>query len=60
MATYKLESVKGDRIIQADSLEDAIRAAIQMEEELQPAFGIGIKRSGFYVANVENGRAEIG
>lgn len=40
--SYKLVSVKGNRIVQGGSLEDAIQAAKRMEQQLQPAFGVTI------------------
>lgn len=42
MATYTLTSTKGDSTIEG-TLAEAFRAAITMEEELQPSYGVTIE-----------------
>lgn len=45
MSTYTLTSTKGSKTIDGD-LADAFRAAIAMEADLQPAYGITIDGDG--------------
>ena len=58
MKTYKLISVKGTRQI-TGTKKDAIAAAIAMEEELRPSFGVTIEdNKGNTIAEVTDGKIE--
>lgn len=53
--TYNLISVKGDREF-TGTREEAIAAAIAMEEELQPSFGVTVEdAAGETVAEIRDG-----
>ena len=55
---YRLISAKGCRTIVATKRE-AIKAAIMMEEQLQPAFGVCVENeSGSTVTTVKDGKVE--
>lgn len=52
---YRLISVKGNRTVTGD-LAAATRAAIEMEAELQPAYGVTIETAdGDTVAEIRDG-----
>jgi hypothetical protein len=51
---YKLISTKGIRTVTGTEAE-AVQAAIAMEKELQPAFGITIELDGVTVCEVRDG-----
>lgn len=60
MKTYELSSMMGKKIIKAENLEAAIKAAKEMDRNLRPAFGIDIfDESGSKLANVEDGKVEL-
>lgn len=53
--TYQLISVKGNRQFEGTKAE-AIEAAIAMEEELQPAYGVTVEHAdGTIVAEIRDG-----
>ena len=52
--TYTLVTVKGRREINGD-LMAALDAALDMEEELQPAYGVTVTRDGETIAEVRDG-----
>ena len=52
--TYQLISTKGNRTVDGDEAA-AIAAAVAMEEELQPAFGVTVALDGETVAEVADG-----
>lgn len=58
MTTYTINSIKGSRTIDGTQA-DAIAAAIAMEEELQPAFGVTVELDGETVAEIRDGVADI-
>lgn len=55
--TYTLTSVKGGREVRGTLLA-AIEAAIAMEANLQPAFGLTVSRDGEIVAEVIDGAVD--
>jgi hypothetical protein len=56
---YTLISTKETRVIEAASESDAIKAAIKMEQELQPAWGVTVEDSdGDTVAEIRDGKWE--
>ena len=52
--TYSLVSVKATRTF-TGAEADAIAAAIAMEEELQPAFGVSVECDGVPIAEIRDG-----
>lgn len=54
---YKLISTKGTRTITA-TMHEAIQAAIAMEAELQPSFGVTVELDGSTVAEVRDGEVD--
>lgn len=55
MTTYTLTSAKGHRTI-AGTQAEAIAAAIEMDDELQPAYGVTIEDAdGETVAEIRDG-----
>lgn len=52
--TYKLLSTKGDREVEG-TRADAIAAAIAMEADLQPAYGVTVEIDGETVAEIRDG-----
>ena len=52
--TYKLISTKGEREVEGTQ-EEAIAAAIAMDGELQPAYGVTVELDGETVAEIEDG-----
>lgn len=54
---YKLISTKGTRTITGTEHE-AIQAAIAMESELQPSFGVTVELDGATVAEIRDGEVE--
>jgi hypothetical protein len=58
MATYRLISVKGTETYEG-TREEAIAAAIDMEERLRPAFGVTVEdTAGETVAEIRGGVVE--
>jgi len=55
--TYTLISVKGTRTMEGTETE-AIAAAIAMEAELQPAFGVTVELDGETVAEICDGKLD--
>jgi hypothetical protein len=56
--TYRLISAKGTRTVEG-TLEEAIAAAVRMEAELQPAYGVTVETAaGETVAEVRDGIVE--
>jgi len=51
---YKLISTKGTRKFNGTHAQ-AIEAAIAMEDELQPAYGVTVEMDGETIAEIENG-----
>lgn len=58
MSTYTLTSTKGSRDVTGD-LHAAIQAALEMEEELQPAYGVTVMLGEQEVAEVRDGSVEL-
>lgn len=58
MSTYELSSVKGGRMVEG-GLADAMRAAVALEAELQPAYGVTIGADGSTIATVANGAHDL-
>lgn len=58
MSTYKLISTKGEQTF-AGNLHSAIQAAIQMEQQLQPAYGVTVELRGETVAEIRDGNVEL-
>jgi len=55
MSMYKLISTKGTRTVEGTH-DDAIRAAIKMERELMPLFGVSVEdEAGDTVAEIRDG-----
>ena len=53
--TYRLISTKGTETI-SGTYDEAIAAAIEMEQRLQPSFGISVEDEfGITVAEIQNG-----
>ena len=56
MTTFALNSCKGNKAVECESLGEAIAHAIQMEAELQPAFGVVVEDTdGKTVAHIVDG-----
>ena len=56
MKTYRLVSTKGSRVV-SGNLSAALAAAIEMEADLQPLFGITIENDrNTVVAEVRDGK----
>lgn len=54
---YRLISTKGTEAIEG-TREDAVAAAIAMEERLQPAFGVTVEADGVTVAEIRDGKED--
>jgi hypothetical protein len=58
MATWTLSSCKGGRTVDG-ALDEAIEAAIALDEELQPAGGVDVvDEAGDVAASVDNGEVD--
>jgi hypothetical protein len=57
MNEYRLISVKGTRTVTGTE-QEAIQAAIAMEQELQPSFGVTVELHGSTVCEVRDGQVE--
>lgn len=57
MKTYTISSVKGSKAV-SGTAEEAIAAAVEMERDTQPAFGVTVDIDGETVAEVRDGVVE--
>ena len=57
MTTYRITSVKGSKTV-SGTAEEAIAAAVEMEREMQPAYGVTVELDGETVAEVRDGMVE--
>lgn len=55
---YILRSVKGDRGVKG-TLAHAVSAAVAMEADLQPAYGVTVERDGYTLATVIDGYHDL-